>query len=338
MKHFSSHFPVKDRVTQYLTSCVNTQPDKITQLKDSETYTTFEEEFPQLVQRNLSLRLTVKESGPLSLDPNVTHPFVKAHFVDLNTCKYIEKSIPASPGMSNRETAQLLTAEGLTRLPVDYLQPLATNFFDMRIKGQTNCEWNESFIVNEHVGNLLRPRTLILFEILECSAHLISQKSKLLNKDKLYPVAWGFLRPLGQANVHLGRNRIQLYRYKMAQTSNASLDFRTPEVLLEFNWPTWEKYNTFLEVELSFSNRSAGTIERMHYSRAPWEKEVSLMKYSDVDHVGVKLQQQEQVLSHEQDMKLKSWERFKETPSILPNKLQWKFESERQGCLRLDFS
>lgn len=315
-------------MVQYLSSCVNQQPDKITLLKDSETYTTFEDEFPHLVKRNLSLKVSVKESGPLSLDPNVTHPFVKVHLVDLNTCKYIEKSVPSQPGVANREAALLHTEQGFQKVLVDYLQPFATNFYDMRIKGKTTCEWNESFIINEHIGNLLRPRTLMLFEILECSPLLIAQKSKLLNRDKLYPVAWGFLRPLGQANIHMGRNRVQLYKYKMAQTFDTK-DFRTPDVLLEFNFSKWDKYNTFLEVDLSFSNRSASIIDREHYSRAPWERETSLVRFTDVDHVGVKLPQQERVLSHDEDMRLKSWERFKDTPSLLPNRLQWKFDSER---------
>jgi hypothetical protein len=52
------------------------------------------------------------------------------------------------------------------------------------------------------------------------------------------------------------------------------LDVKTPDVLLEFNWPRKEKYPSFLEVELSFCNRSVVQIDRKHFSRAPWEREI----------------------------------------------------------------
>jgi hypothetical protein len=50
-------------------------------------------------------------------------------------------------------------------------------------------------------------------------------------------------------------------------------------VLLEFNWTRKQKYPSFLEVELSFCNRSVVEIPRKHYARAPWEKEVGLLPY-----------------------------------------------------------
>jgi len=34
------------------------------------------------------------------------------------------------------------------------------------------------------------------------------------------------------------------------------IDVRTPDVLLEFNWTHKVKYPSFLEIELSFCNRS----------------------------------------------------------------------------------
>jgi len=37
---------------------------------------------------------------------------------------------------------------------------------------------------------------------------LIAQNSKLLNNENLYPIAWGYLRPLGTAHIHLSRSRL----------------------------------------------------------------------------------------------------------------------------------
>lgn len=39
--------------------------------------------------------------------------------------------------------------------------------------------------------------TVVLFEILDYNPTLIVKNSKYLNADKLYPVAWGYIRPLG---------------------------------------------------------------------------------------------------------------------------------------------
>lgn len=126
---------------------------------------------------------------------------------------------------------------------------------------------------------MLQPNVLILFEILECNPALIAQNSKLLNKELMYPIAWAYLRPLGTAHIHLSRTRLQLYKYKMRNDSPAEVDLRTPDVLLEFNWQRKVKYPSFLEVDLSFCNRSDEIIPRKHFSRAPWEREVSLFAY-----------------------------------------------------------
>lgn len=83
------------------------------------------------------------------------------------------------------------------------------------------------------------------------------------------------------------KTRIALYKYKFRADKNfnskRSLDYRTPEVLLEFNWPFRSSYPSFLEVDLGFVNKSDTIIERKHYSRAPWEKEMGFRKLVDPD-------------------------------------------------------
>ena len=163
---------------------------------------------------------------------------------------------------------------------VDFLLPMATKFFDMRILGHTRCSWNENFIINEETENILKKNVLFLFEILECNPMLITDKKdkKLLNRELLYPIAWSYLRPVGTANLHLSRSRLQLYRYKMSRDEKGPkgyVDHKTPDVLLEYQWPKHVKYPSFLEIELNFCNRSNNEIIRRHISRAPWEKEIS---------------------------------------------------------------
>jgi len=102
----------------------------------------------------------------------------------------------------------------VTNKPVDYLLPMSTKFFDMRIKGHNACAWHEEFIINEHASYICRQNVVILFEILECNTTMILQNDQRLNADMFYPVAWAYLRPLGRADIHLSRNRLQLYRFK----------------------------------------------------------------------------------------------------------------------------
>lgn len=80
--------------------------------------------------------------------------------------------------------------------------------YDMRIKGVNFCEWNEEFIINEQASNIYKPNVAILFELLEFNPLLIADESPLLNSERLYPVAWAFLRPLGQASFHMDRVKL----------------------------------------------------------------------------------------------------------------------------------
>lgn len=93
-----------------------------------------------------------------------------------------------------------------------------------------------------------------MFEILEFSPNLVMEDSPLLTADKLYPVAWSYLRPNGTASIHLDKTKLQLYKFKYSGGKNSKfnrpLDPRTPDVLLELNWRAKEPLNTYLEVEL----------------------------------------------------------------------------------------
>jgi len=172
----------------------------------------------------------------------------------------------------------------VTNKTVDFLMPMSTKFYDMRITGQNMCRWNEEFIVNEHASYICRQNVVLLFEILECNTQMILEGDQRLNADNYYPVAWAYLRPLGQADIHLSRNRLQLYRFKFNYDDSVKkarpFDHRTPPVFMEFNWQRRESYPSFLEIDLQFCGRSPIEIPRKHFSRAPWEKEIGLVDYS----------------------------------------------------------
>lgn len=152
--------------------------------------------------------------------------------------------------------------------------------FDMRIAGTNFCQWDEEFVINERADHIFNENVVILFELLEFNPALVAERSSQLRPDNLYPVAWAYLRPLGAASVHSDRVKLQFYKFKYsrdAETKFASqVDPRTPDVLLDLMWPTKEKMSSYLEVDFEFVNKSNEEIKRNHFSRAPWEKEVTL--------------------------------------------------------------
>jgi hypothetical protein len=111
---------------------------------------------------------------------------------------------------------------------------------------------------------------------------------------------------------------------------NRPIDPRTPEVLLELDWPQKTPFNSFLEIEIQFCNKSSREIVRTHLSRAPWEKEVGLYKYSENQKQLVNMSNN--AFNEESDLsvikRLRRWEKFVEFPSMLPDRLIWKYESE----------
>jgi hypothetical protein len=80
--------------------------------------------------------------------------------------------------------------------------------YDLRIKGMNLARWDEDFVINEYIPNILKPNVLFLFEILDFNPGMIFENRKLLNAELLYPIAWGYLRPVGTAHIHMARTRI----------------------------------------------------------------------------------------------------------------------------------
>mmetsp|Transcript_11084 Transcript_11084/g.18565 ORF Transcript_11084/g.18565 Transcript_11084/m.18565 type:complete len:571 (-) Transcript_11084:750-2462(-) len=305
--------------------------------------------FPE--QRNskssFGLKLRVKGTGILEMDPNVIHPFVRIHICDMNTHKYLAKSDKNQAGVTNLETCSYFRIKEeqeqkeFLGSPADFFLPLSTQIYDMRIKGENYCNWDEEFVINETAAQIFKPNVLLVFEILEFNASLVVEDSPLLNAEKLYPVAWAYLRPLGAAQTHMYSSKLQLFkhRYKSDKATRFSrpYDFRTPDVLLELEWLQKTKMMTFLEVQLQFCNRPGKEIVRKHISRAPWEKEVGLKEYSRERAV-----QNMQRAAEAEDIgvvkKLRSWEKFIELPSMLPDQLLWKFDTSSQGAFKIKFS
>lgn len=297
-----------------------------------------------------ALKLTIKGTGILDMDEYVLHPFVRIHIIDRDTSKYLQKSNKNRPGVANRESANMLQMkdpepgkEGakiekvITSVETNYIMPMSTKMYDLRIDGVNYCNWNEEFVINEFAKNIYNPNVVIMFEILDFNSKLLVEGSSKLTPDNFYPVAWAYLRPLGTANIHMGTRKLQLYKYqfegKKSMRYNRCIDPRTPDVYLELDWPQKCKFNSFLEIDLQFCRKfdDGADVPRMHISRAPWEKEIGKddgkLTQTKKEKVKSKLR-----LDNEDKAdilrKREMWEKFEKIESILPNKLVQKFESE----------
>ena len=108
---------------------------------------------------------------------------------------------------------------------------------------------------------------------------------------------------------------------------------------MEFNWDRRERYPSYLEVDLSFVGRSNEEIPRKHISRAPWEREIGLIDYTEELHYGGQDEEKPvKVHTLKDDIRLKSWEKFLDLESLLPNQRVFKFDTDKQGALKLEFS
>lgn len=76
------------------------------------------------------------------------------------------------------------------------------------------AEWDDEFVINEKAGKVMEPEVVFLFEILDFNPDLVMTRPDLLNSEMFYPVAWGYLRPVGMANIHVSTQRLQLFKYK----------------------------------------------------------------------------------------------------------------------------
>lgn len=98
---------------------------------------------------------------------------------------------------------------------------------------------------------------------------------------------------------------------------------------MEFNWPRREKYPSYLEVDLQFVGRSKIEIPRKHISRAPWEKEVGLVDYTqEFEYGGDDEQQVAKPHTLKDDLRLKSWEKFLDLESMLPDTQVFKIDTD----------
>jgi len=311
-------------------------------MKNDQPYKPFDS--PNESQHKIEIK--INKSGPLDLDQFILHPFVKVHIIDLNTYKYLAKRDPIVPGVFNNETMSYYNSyKTHFECPrVDYYLPMSTTHYDLRPKAENFCSWYQNFVVDIDTKDLLQPHIILMFEILDYSPALILDKSAKLNADNFLPIAWGFLRPIGQAGQHLADSKVQLYHYKGKHSKErrykTEIDPRTPDVLCELNWPNKKKYPSYLEINVSFFN-DKNPITQAYFSKLPWEKEVGLREFTRkyMKRRAIKLgKKTNKDMEPEERMKYFKWERTRHEPCKRPDQFLRKLDTEDMGAFRLKFS
>jgi hypothetical protein len=102
----------------------------------------FDEMYPELRNKNVGIKLSIRNTGILEMDEHVMHPFVRIHIVDLITNKYLAKSNEKVPGVANLENCSFFSLGGENfenKLPkmisTDFFLPMSTSMYDLRVKG-----------------------------------------------------------------------------------------------------------------------------------------------------------------------------------------------------------
>jgi hypothetical protein len=196
------------------------------------------------------MQLSINCTGLLELDANMLHPFIRIHVMDITTGKYLAKRNPEAPAISSKEAATKIRYESngntVQEIYLDFIPPFATKYCDLRIAGENRANFYENFLINETLDAIYNENTVLIFELLDYNIPLILAKDPNL-RDNLYPIAWAYLRPFGEAAMHLATLRLQFYQYKFHPTAEflqlPMHDIRTPLVFYDFNWPILVNFN-----------------------------------------------------------------------------------------------
>lgn len=307
---------------------------------------------PKLEITDKILQLSILKTGTLEIESIVVHPFVRIRFVNLKTGRYLQKVNFDSPVISRAERNFIIQHNKVqNRLdfqssPLDIIPPVSTCPYNLREKGEPYAEWNEDFFFNEDAGSLLNTNVIIFFELLDFNLNY-----HLNTVDQcMYPMAWGYLKPVGFSQTYIGKHKIQLYKYKFKRgieindLKHKSFDYlRTPDVLYELDWIKKEKYQTFLQIKLGLTTRPTDSEMKKAYFYNKFIYSVFCFEGDDIDYELIDFKKKEikadiEASVDQKKLLLAKWRRVEGEKCQIPNKLLYKFPTAKLGCLTQEFS
>lgn len=299
------------------------------------------------------LGINILKSGTLSIQPMIVHPFVQMSIINLKTGKYLQKSNFTEPSVSRYETNFIVQHNKIqSRLDfqssvLDCIPPVSTCPYDLREKGESFAEWNEEFYINEDAAVILDSNNIIFFELMDFNLNYLQNPIN----ECIIPIAWGYLKPVGFSRTYLGKQKIQLYKYKFTRSpelhslKNKNKEYlRTPDVLYELDWIKKEKYQTFLQIEITLNNKPTLEDIKTAFYYNKYIYSVFVPEGDNIDKDLLKYQRKKKVTTGDDDslyqrkIKLLKWRRMPNEVCKLPNRLLYKFPTAKLGCLTHEFS
>ncbi|KAL4450258.1 hypothetical protein ABPG74_008964 [Tetrahymena malaccensis] len=345
-KIYTTCYPIGAKISQTFKSI----------FRKGDTYVQILEETKKIVQKDIPddkpslpnkiLQLKINEISNQELDPNLSHPFVRVHIVDMKNGIYVQKSKNDRDCIIRGESLAIFdeTKKEYESFKNDLIYSFATNCVDLREAGGARARWNETFLINEEIDNILKEDVIILFEVLDFNPKQLQTRDfNNLDQDYYYKVAWGYIRPIGLAKTHFGLSKIQLYKYIFDSQKLNPKQRRhfIPLVYFDFIWPNKTNYDGFLSVQVS-------PIDVPPEIRVPY-KAMNVFEIESDDHFygGSKINKsrlkdqmareyEDEILDKEKEKGRRIREPNK--PCIFPDKLMKKFISAELGCFRLSFS
>ncbi|KAL4475781.1 hypothetical protein ABPG72_011558 [Tetrahymena utriculariae] len=343
-KIYTTCYPLGSKISQTFKSI----------FRKGDTYVQILEETKKIVEKDIPddkpslpnkiLQLKINEISNQELDPNLSHPFVRAHIVNMKNGIYVQKSKNDRDCIIRGESLAIFdeTKKEYESYKNDLIYSFATNCVDLREAGGARARWNETFLINEEIDNILKEDVIILFEVLDFNPKQLQTRDfNNLDQDYYYKVAWGYIRPIGLAKNHFGLSKVQLYKYIFDSQKLNPKQRRhfIPLVYFDFIWPNKTNYDGFLSVQVS-------PIDVPPEIRVPY-KAMNVFEIESEDHFydGTKYKDRlkDQAREYEDEILDKEKEkgrRIREPnkPCIFPDRLMKKFISAELGCFRLSFS
>lgn len=292
-----------------------------------------------------SLSLHILETSLLDLDDFMNYPFLKIHFVDLKTGKYLQKNKLNNFYQKEKVTKNINDPnQSIIEIDSDFVFPISTKNCDLFKIRKNQAIWNEKLYMQFDPDFTYNENILILFELLDFNINLVYNNKYVskLNKFNQYKIAWGYLRPLGVAGINENMLSIQFFDYKFRSNyykENVKYE-NIPEVYFDFLWPFKSKYNGYVNLILDFIKCPKQKFVKKN-PRNVFEIEIGDDEYSD-KNLNLARENSEIITQNPNELKRLNFLnkiRFNsEIGSLLPNKLLKSLETDFFGSLKNKFS
>lgn len=165
-----------------------------------------------------------------------------------------------------------------------------------------------------------------------------------LSSDNYYRVCWGYLRPVGIQQNHIGLLKIQLYKYifDTQKLPPQAKNDQVPLAYLDFIFPDKTKYDGYLTVQLlpvqrPMEKEPEGLFSKHYYEVEGIQNMKNFSTFRKTKHFEDTIEENK-IKMKEKDLRKLRRKRGKDKNCEIPNKFIAKFNSGEMGCLRLEFS